>query len=271
MILTTDNYFSLEANQYYFSNSQFKGFLDCPAKEMAKINGEWIVQSTPAMMIGKYVHAWNEGVLDKFKEDNKNIVFLKNGGLRSDFEKADAIIEVIKKDPKLMLAINGLKEVIFTASMFGAPWKIVVDSYFPEKKRFGDLKIVQSLYAKFWNQELNQYLNIFQNFGYLRQMALYAEVIRLSNNHELNYYFEPFLAVITKEDYPDKAIISFVSSEESLEEFILRELSMVAQHMPEFIAIKSGEKKARRCELCDYCRKTKILSGTKHYTFYNIY
>lgn len=271
MELVYANYFSLEANQYYFSNSQYKGFLNCPAKEMAKIRGDWFFETTAPMMIGKYVHAWNEGVLDQFKEDHKDIVFLKTGKLRADFEKADEIIEVIKKDSKLMQAISGQKERIFTAEMFGAPWKIVIDSYFPDKRRFGDLKVVQSLSSKFWDSDTNQYQNIFQHFGYFTQMAIYAEVERLSDSAQRKDYFEPFLAVITKEEYPDKAIISFVSQEESLEEFIHRELAMIEQNMPEFIAIKSGKKKARRCESCDYCRSTKMLTGTRHYTSFDLY
>lgn len=54
MILTTDNYFSPEAAQEYFSVSQFKDFTGtygmrgCEAMALAKIRGEWKPEPTPA-------------------------------------------------------------------------------------------------------------------------------------------------------------------------------------------------------------------------------
>ena len=97
MKLTNKNYYSQKANQAYFSVSQVKDFLKCEAYAMAKINGEWVEEPTPAMMIGSYVDSYFEGTLEEFKEQNPQI-FKKDGTLKSDYIKAEKIIERVSKD-----------------------------------------------------------------------------------------------------------------------------------------------------------------------------
>ena len=58
MILTAENYFSKEADQEYLSVSQYKNFMGtigrpaCEAEAMAKLNGEWEMKKTTALMVG---------------------------------------------------------------------------------------------------------------------------------------------------------------------------------------------------------------------------
>ena len=66
--LTADNYFSTEMSQRYFSVSQYKTFLDCPARAMAEIRGEYKQPMTTALLVGSYVDAYFEGTLEKFKK-----------------------------------------------------------------------------------------------------------------------------------------------------------------------------------------------------------
>lgn len=40
-MLTNENYFAPESSQSYMSVSQFKSFLDCEARTMAELNGEY--------------------------------------------------------------------------------------------------------------------------------------------------------------------------------------------------------------------------------------
>lgn len=268
MILTPENYFSLEANKTYMSNSQFKEFVECEAKAMAKLSGELTQEDGTHFLIGKYVHAWNEGELDEFKKENPEI-FKKDGDLKSEFKQADLIIEAIQKDSLFLKALSGQKEQIFTAELFGCEWKIVIDSLFLESKRFGDLKVLKSLDDKFWDTKLNCYLSVFEHRGYFTQMAIYAEVLKAALKEK--EYYEPFLAVITKDgDYPDKSIISFVSNIEPLDEFIATQLAFVEQRMPRILEVKEGQVEPSRCEKCTYCRQTKLLKGTTHYSYYQL-
>ena len=68
MKLTNDNYFSLEAKNILVS--QYKTFLDCPARAMAEIRGEYKQPMTTALLVGSYVDAYFEGTLDKFQEEH---------------------------------------------------------------------------------------------------------------------------------------------------------------------------------------------------------
>ena len=267
MKLVSDNYFSLEADNHYMSNSQFKLFMDCEARAMAKLKGEWVESTITAMEVGQYVHAWNEGQLERFKRKNPH-VFRKDGELKADFKQAEDVISCISQDELFMNALSGQKEVILTAELFGTPWKILIDSYFPDAKRFGDLKVLRDIHQRFWNDTIQFYQGVFDYRGYFTQMAIYAEIERIANGRAEGDYFEPFLAVVTKEadGYPDKEIISFVSDETPLHEFIQSELMPISHSIDRVLDVKAGITKPSRCGKCGYCRKTKKLTGTRHYT-----
>ena len=94
MILTNDNYFSIEASKEYFSVSQYKSFMECEAKAMAEIRGEWKQKKTTALLVGSYVDAYFEGTLDTFKLENPEI-FKKDWTLKADYVQADEIIKRI--------------------------------------------------------------------------------------------------------------------------------------------------------------------------------
>jgi hypothetical protein len=269
MKLTKQNYFSLEADRSYMSNSQYKGFLDCEAKQMAILNEKYKKpEPSTAMQVGSYVHAWNENKLDEFKKENPSI-FKKDGTLKAEFRTADRVIETISNDELFMYALSGKKEVMMTANLFGVEWKILVDSYFEDEKRFGDLKVLRSLYEKFWDVDSSSYQNVFEYRGYLTQMAIYAEVIRF--NKKSDEYFEPFLAVVTKEEQPDKEIISFVSDVETVGDFVYKELAIVENNMKRIKLVKDNKEYPKRCQKCDYCKSTKVLKGTKHYSNFELY
>lgn len=50
MILTSDNYYSPEADQEYMSCSQYQDFLRCEAAAMAKIHGVYTPTASEALM-----------------------------------------------------------------------------------------------------------------------------------------------------------------------------------------------------------------------------
>ena len=273
MLLTKDNYFSKEANLEYMSNSQYKSFIDCEARTMAGINGEYEFIKSIDMQVGSYIHAWNEGVNDEFIEENPDIFSTKGptkGELKSQFKKADKCIEMIKNDPLLSKSLSGEKEKIFTSELFGSKWKICIDSYFPKEKRFGDLKVLQSLDKTFFCEKDLSRKSIFEYFGYFTQMAIYAEIERLANKRVNGDYFEPFLTVVTKEEIPNKEIISFVSSEENIFHFVSKKLEIVEENMERIIQVKSKSEEQNRCEKCKYCVGNKKLIGTTHYSYYRL-
>ena len=58
MLLTQANYFSKEAERDFMSRSQYKEYLECEAKQEAKLRGEWDDGTNIAFEVGSYVHSW---------------------------------------------------------------------------------------------------------------------------------------------------------------------------------------------------------------------
>lgn len=236
MILTDYNYYSQEANIEYMSVSQYKDFQTCEAMAMATLRGEWVKSTTTALLVGSYVDSWFEGTLDKFKATHPEI-YTRQGKLKADFNQAKELIAFARKDKIFMDFMSGEKQVILTAPLFGTFWKIKIDSYFP-KERIVDLKVMRSM-------ERIMGRSFVEHWGYDLQMAIYAAVE--------GYDPETYLAVLTKQDPPDKEIIHIPKWRR------IDILADVEKNMPRVLAVKSGEEMPTRCGVCEYCRATKMI------------
>lgn len=264
MILTADNYYSDEANQQYMSVSQYHSFLECEAKAMAQIYGGWEEPATDAFLIGSYVHAWNEGALDKFKEKHPELFSSKGatkGELKATYKIADAMIETLKNDPAVMYILEGEKEVIMTAEFAGCMWKCKIDAYNPVKQRIVDLKTARSLTDKVYTGLTYEPWII--AYGHINQLAIYAEIERRFTGHE--NYFEPLLVAVTKEDPPDHDIFSLSDPWNTYEERITMEIEKVEMQIPRILQVKNREVKPNRCGKCRYCRETKRVDKIRSY------
>lgn len=245
MKLTNKNYYSQKANQAYFSVSQVKDFMKCEAYAMAKINGEWVEEPTPAMMIGSYVDSFFEGTLDEFKEQNPQI-FKKDGTLKSDYIKAEKIIERVSQDELFMKCMSGQKQIIMTGELFGANWKIKMDSYLPDEA-IVDLKCVRKLrditFRNGWKQ------SFIETWGYDLQLAVYQEIVRQNTGKKLPC----IIAGVDKQDISDLDCILIP------EDQLKYQLDQLRWKMPHIIDVKNYNIEPVRCGHCDYCRATKKL------------
>ncbi len=247
MKLTNKNYYSQKANKEYFSVSQIKDFLKCEAYAMAKINGDWVEPPTTAMLIGSYVDSYFEGTLEEFKANTPEL-FKKDGSLKSDFVKAEQIIKRIESDELFMLCMSGKKQVIMTGELFGAKFKIKMDSYL-KNEGIVDLKVVKKLREVFFKN--NGKISFIEKWGYDLQLGVYQEVVRQNTGKVLDCV----IAAIDKQDIPDIDCILIPNDQL---EFQRNEL---AWKMPRIIDVKTGKVPAVRCGVCDYCRATKKLEG----------
>ncbi|MEK8133131.1 PD-(D/E)XK nuclease-like domain-containing protein [Paenibacillus filicis] len=270
MKLNKDNYFSLEANRHYMSVSQFKDFAPpfggCEARAMAKLRGEYEEPEKTAFLEGKYVHAWNEGTLPEFKAENPDLYSSQGktaGQLKSNFKHCNTMIEVLESDPLVMKALAGEKEVIMTGELFGIPWKVMLDSYQPEVGLFADLKALKEIDGKWWNKEAQVYENFLEHYGYIVQMAVYAEVERLKSGRE--QWLIPHMVVVTKQDPPDHEVMYFDFDD------IERALNIIRNHIERVKEVKAGLAESVRCEKCEYCRLTKKITRIKHSSEFALY
>lgn len=240
MILTNENYYSVEANQEFMSVSQYKDFEKCEAMAMAVLRGEWEKPKTTALMVGSYVDSWFEGTLDEFKAAHPEI-FKKDGSLKADFAQAEEIIAFIQKDPKFMEYMAGEKQIILTAELFGTRWKIKIDSY-----HLGD-KIVDGKVMRSMERIMGK--SFVEHWEYDLQMAIYSAVVKAVTGLDL----ETYLAVVTKQEPPDKEVIHIPQWRR--EEI----LNNVERAMPRILDVKSGKVVPQRCGVCEYCRATKMI------------
>lgn len=267
MFLNKDNYYSIEANREYLSVSQFKGFLPsyggCEARSMAELAGEYTRPDKTAFDEGHYLHSWNEGTLDEFKANNPDLYSSRGptaGQLKSNFKHCDKMIATLESDELVMKVLAGQKEVIRTAELFGAKWKIMMDSY-QQGLAFADLKAIKDMSDKFWNGQI--YENFVDHYGYNVQMGVYAEIERRSSKSE--NWLLPHMVVVTKQDPPDKDIYYFDFNN------IQAGLNIVENNIGRVLEVKSGRSAPVRCEKCDYCRGTKKIKTIKHVSELSLY
>jgi hypothetical protein len=239
MLLTNGNYYSQKASLEYLSVSQYKSFRSCEAAAMAEIKGEWTRPKTTALLVGSYVDSWFEGTLAEFQAENPEI-FKKDGSLKADYVQAEDIIKRVQSDPLFMEYMAGEKQKIYTAELFGAKWKIKIDSLLPDK--IVDLKVMRSM-------ERIMGKSFVEHWGYDLQMAVYAAVFKAVTGLDL----ETYLAVVTKQTPSDLEIIHIPKWRR--EELLVE----VERNIPRILAIKAGLSQPERCGVCEYCRATKRL------------
>lgn len=238
MKLTNDNYYSYEANWEYMSVSQFKRFMECEAAAMAEIRGFYKPPTTTALLVGSYVDSWFEGTLDAFRAEHPEI-FKRDGTLKADYVQAERMIQRVRRDELFMEYMSGEKQRIFTGELFGAKWKIKIDSYHPGK-RIVDLKTSRSL-ERIVGQSL------VDHYHYDWQGAVYQRV----ESNGLPVY----LAIVTKEDPPDIEICE-------IEQYDLDDAyNYIGKKMPRVLAVKHGGAKPEYCGVCPYCKSVKTLSA----------
>ena len=247
MILTKENYFSKEANSVYMSVSQFKQFKKCEAKGMAMLDEEWETPKTTALLVGSYVDAHFEGSLDLFRAQNPEI-FTQKGELKSQFRQAEDIINRIERDKLFMEYMSGEKQVIMTGDIFGVPFKIKIDSYLPDK--IVDLKIMRDFEPIY--VEGKGRVSFIEAWGYDIQAAVYQEIVKQNTGKQLPFY----IAAATKET--DGADIQIIKMEQSELDVCLE---LMEDDVKRFALIKNGIIEPERCERCDYCKHTKVLTA----------
>ena len=251
-VLTNESYYSPEANWRYMSVHQYLDFVGhmgvkgCEKRAMAMLNGEYEKEKSTAMLVGSYVDSYFEGTLDQFKKDNPD-VFTQKGELKSSFKQAEKMIARAERDEKFMAYMSGEKQVIMTGYLFGADWKIKMDSYIPGKA-IVDLKTSADIH-KAWRVEDYGYASVAEYWGYTLQMAVYQKIVEINTGEKLPC----ILAFITKEDSPELKLcyIDQMTLDHALNE--------VEMNMSSVLMVKNGEVEPIPCGKCDYCKATEPI------------
>ena len=269
MILTAENYYSQEANREYMSVSQYKAFCGtygrqaCEERAVAELDGEWEQEKTPSLLVGSFVDSYFEGSLDKFKMENPELFTKasmkktpsnpKEWELLQTYKKAEEIIERIERDPLFMKYMSGEKQVIMTGEIGGAKWKIKIDSLVRDIC-ITDLKVMKSLRDVFRSHDAVN-MGFVEYWGYDVQGAVYQEIVRQNTGKVLPFY----IAAASKEKETDIEVIHIDN------DHLRNCLSEVESNVAKIQALKDGVFQPIRCESCDYCKHTKILTAPISY------
>ena len=253
MVLTNFNYFSPEAQSRYWSVSQWKAFDKCEACAVAEISGEYEREMTDSLLIGSYVDAYFSGELDEFMGEYGDIVYKKNGELKSQYIHANDIIDRIESDPLMMAYLDGEKQVIRTGELFDVEWKIKIDVL--HKDKIVDLKIVKD-FGKVYRDGFGMRPWI-EAWGYDIQGAIYQKIEQISWGRPEPLPF--YIVAATKEKVPDIDIVQIP------QHILDAALKVVENTIDHYDLVKMGEIEPVRCEVCDYCKATKSISEPRLY------
>lgn len=253
-ILTADNYYSEEADKRYMSFHQYTSFCGgyliegCEAKAMAKLRGEWQDEVTLPLLVGGYTDAYFDGSLDEWKSKHPECL-TKDGSLKAPYKQAEKMIARCLKDDFFMQTMSGEKQKIITFYWAGAWWKAKLDSFLPGVA-IVDFKTTSGMH-KAWKIKDYGHVSFIEAYFYTGQLALYQKGIEIVYGQKLPCY----ISAVSKEDNPEIAVVNI--SQSSLDSA----LNIIEMNMPSVLAVKNGEAEPIRCEHCDYCKATKVLTG----------
>ena len=248
MLLTEDNYYSQESNITWFSVSQFKQFMNCSARAIAELKGDYIPERGRALVLGSYVDEHLTGTpesMHKFITENYNELYKKNGEPYADVAQADEAINRIRNQPLMLKYLTGEFQKMMTGEIGGVPFKIKMDCY-KEGEFISDLKYLASLRSP------NLFTNVVDYWNYTLQGAVYQEIVFQNTGKRLPFY----LVIATKEKPCHVAVVK-------LDQFDMDEqLDIVKANVGRFQQMKLGLLPPERCEEygCDYCTTTKVLT-----------
>lgn len=263
--LTESNYFSTEANRRWMSSSQLKSFLTCPAQTIAELNGLYQRETTTALLVGSYVDAHFSGTLDQFRAAHPEIYNSRTGELKADYRQAEEIIQYLSNDRLLMAMLSGERQRIVTGEIMGVPFRGKIDSLLDAQQVHAiaetypdmaesllmadgaivDLKVMRGMDAVYVPGAGR--LSFVQAWRYDLQLAIYQRL--LGGN------LPCFIVCVTKEATPDKALIQ-------IPQYMLdAAVESVSELIPQFQAMKERPETAPRCERCDWCRRSKVITG----------
>ncbi len=248
MKLTEKNYYSREANQAYFSVSQFKNFRKCEASALAELNGEYEPEQGRALLVGSFVDEMLTGTeksIKAFVEEHADELFKKNGDPYADIEQAQSTIIRIRRQPLMMKHLNGGHQTIMTGEIEGVPFKIKMDSYKPGEF-ICDLKYMASLRSP------NLFEPMVSYWGYDIQAAVYQEIVYQNTGVRL-----PFRFVVATKEKPAHLAVGEISQWNMDAAF-----EVVRKNISRFADVKAGKIPPARCEEydCDYCTSTVYLT-----------
>ena len=265
--LSEENYYSLESNNAYLSNSLLKVYQECEHKFMKTLKGEYTRPQTDALLQGSLLDVMLTGTpeeVEKFKLAHPEMYSSRGntkGDLKYNFRIIQQMYDKVVADPVAMKYLNGEKQKIFTGELLGVPMKCKLDIYH-EGKAIVDLKSVESVHKTYWSDELNRRCSFVEYFKYIQQMGIYQELVLQNTGKRLPCY----ILAVSKEPITDVELIYF-DNQVLYEAVHGNEFQHgITDDLTQIRLLKAGEVEPRKCGHCDLCLSEKKISKPIHYT-----
>lgn len=253
MILTPENYFSIEADKEYMSVSQYKNFKTCEAKAIHDLEEKDTTYRT-AFVEGQLFENLVAGDPKLFISQHPEMVSTRGttaGQLKAEFQKVVNAAEKFNSQSFFKNIIDRCeKQVILTGIINDVPVKCCLDLF--DRKTFSiyDIKCMKDFNEQ-WSKEEKKYIPWYYAWGYVLQLAVYRLIVKQNFNTEPK---EVALLAASKEEIPDIQALKF---DESLLGLELVEFKNNIKH---YDNLKKGLEKPVACGHCEYCKRIKEIS-----------
>jgi len=249
-MIAANDYHGVKANRQWMSVSQYKGWLECAAKQAATLRGDWIEPEKDAFTLGKYV---DMALLepDRLKAEmdaNQDTYMTKAGKPRAFVSDGDAMVARAKADPIFMASLRGETQQIVTFKIGRVGIKAMLDVADPERGILTDLKTARDLDSLTWSDTAQAKVPFYEVYNYWLQMAVYRQAFKAHYGKLPKFVF---IAAISKETPPVAKVYHFDNRHR-----FKAELDRFKANLPRILAMKSGKVEPTRCERCGYCRET---------------
>jgi hypothetical protein len=207
-------------------------------------------------LVGQYTHSWLQGpeAFQEFINDNAVEIHTKNmKKLLDPFERADLMIEVLRKCPIVTDMKQCQHETIMVGEIAGVKIKIMVDLLDLERGYFADLKTTQKINSLGWKN--GKKVSFIEMFSYKVQFAIYEEIIFQNTGKHLDGY----IIAVDKQPRPRHNIIYMGNTSNT--DWYAEKIEEIELKLPHLYLVKSGKEEPKRCNECDYCISTEVLTG----------
>lgn len=197
--------------------------------------------------------------IKKIESTDPSHIIYKPRGLRSEFNMAQKMVDRCQKDPLFMGFMDGEKQKIFTAELWGIPFKCKIDSYKPYGKPIiVDLKTTRDMHKTFFKPDIG-HIDFISYYGYIYQLALYREIVYQNTGEVCDCY----VCAVSKGKHPEIKVISIDNN--SLNNH-LEEIERSIKYSGLVDVWKQNIEPAR-CEMssCPYCVDTEKLTTIMDY------
>jgi hypothetical protein len=252
MHLTTSNYFSPEIAREYMSTSQFKAFMKCPASIMAEINCEIEPTKKDVFTEGHMFEALVCGGEELFYMQHPEIISSQGktkGNVKANFQKIVTAAEAFNRQAFFCDIVKRCdKQVLVTGTIAGVKFRGLLDLYDAKTGEIFDTKCMKDFQDVYCAEE-GRRVPWWQSWGYHYQAAIYTELARQTFGRDTEFS----LIAATKEEVPDISWLTFDN------DYLRNVMDIIEESVPMYQAIKDGLIDAERCEMCSYCKSTKII------------